>query len=366
MADIKEMIQMKKRHFDVETDGFYGSYWKCKTGSDCAMIAMIGDDPEDYLARTSVKWLHKLGVNVMTMSPGKKDYGHHNYPLERIEKAINWLKAHGDQKIGIVGASTTGTLALTAASYFEDITLTIGLTPSDFIWQGFMQGKKDGCKEWPIEGESLFSYKGEPLPYMPFCYKHPDYWHVIKKETKRTGDMINSRKLFDDSEKAHPITEDEMIKIEKIHGTLLLIGAEDDVLWDTAKYIRRMKQRIHLLGMADTVQLGMLIGAAAGMAFCNFIIYILHLFLSFKFGLGLSLFWGVFESLQCILYSNIELKGLARYIPFAWSMNWVQDILSRQIFNYGTEKIWIAALTTGGLLLTLLWFSHWEGRKNYE
>ena len=55
MADIKVMIQMKKRHFDVETDGFYGSYWKCKTGSDCAMIAMIGDDPEDYLARISMK-----------------------------------------------------------------------------------------------------------------------------------------------------------------------------------------------------------------------------------------------------------------------------------------------------------------------
>ena len=33
---------MKKRHFDVESDGFYGAYWKCKTGSDCAMIAMIG------------------------------------------------------------------------------------------------------------------------------------------------------------------------------------------------------------------------------------------------------------------------------------------------------------------------------------
>ena len=75
---------------------------KCKSDSDCAMIAMIGDDSEDYLARTSVKWLHKLGVNVMTMSPGKKDYGHHNYPLERIEKAIDWLKAHGNQKIGIV------------------------------------------------------------------------------------------------------------------------------------------------------------------------------------------------------------------------------------------------------------------------
>ena len=56
--------------------------------------------------------------------------------------------------------------------------------------------------------------------------------------------MINSKKLFDDSEAAHPITEEEIIKIEKIHGTLLLIGAEDDVLWDTAKYIRRMELRM--------------------------------------------------------------------------------------------------------------------------
>lgn len=241
---------MKKIHLEVHTDGFYGDYWKCKTDSDCAMI---GDDSQDYLARTSVKWLQKLGLNVMTMSPAKKDYGHHNYPLERIENAIRWLKVHGNKKVGIVGASTTGTLALTAASYFEDITLTIGLTPSDFIWQGFMQGKKDGCKEWPIEEESLFSYRGKPLPYMPFCYKHPQYWHVIEQETKRTGDMINSRKLFDDSEAVHPILEEEKIKIEKIHGKLLLIGAEDDVLWNTAKYIRRMEEREHICKLEAVV-----------------------------------------------------------------------------------------------------------------
>lgn len=244
---------MKRIQFEVHTEGFYGAYWKCNMDSDCAIIAMIGDDCQDYLARTSVKWLHKQGVNVMTMSPGKKDYGHHNYPLERIENAIRWLKAHGNKRIGIVGASTTGTLALTSASYFKDITLTIGLTPSDFIWQGFVQGKKDGCKEWPVENESLFSYRGRPLPYMPFCYKHPQYWHVIEQETKRTGDMINSRKLFDDSEAVHPILEEEKIKIEKIHGKLLLIGAEDDVLWDSAKYIRRMEKREHICKLEAVV-----------------------------------------------------------------------------------------------------------------
>lgn len=63
---------MNKKHFYTEKDGFYGVCWQCKKESDCAMIAMIGDDSEDYLARTSVKWLHKFGLNVMTMSPAKK------------------------------------------------------------------------------------------------------------------------------------------------------------------------------------------------------------------------------------------------------------------------------------------------------
>lgn len=45
---------MKKIHFETETDGFYGAYWKCKNNSDTAMILMIGDDPEDYRARSGV------------------------------------------------------------------------------------------------------------------------------------------------------------------------------------------------------------------------------------------------------------------------------------------------------------------------
>ena len=123
---------------------------------------------------------------------------------------------------------------------------------------------------------------------------------------------------------------------------------------------------IHFLRTANTVPLSMLVRAAAGMAFYNFIIYALHLFLSFRFGLGISLFWGVFESLQCILYSNIELSGMGRYIPFAWSMNWVHDVMNDKLSVHVTEWIWIAVFTIGGVLLTLLWFSHWEGRKNYE
>ena len=62
---------MKHIHFDVGSDGFYGAYWARKDGSGCTVIAMLGDDPEDYMARSAVKWLLRLGVNVLTMSPGK-------------------------------------------------------------------------------------------------------------------------------------------------------------------------------------------------------------------------------------------------------------------------------------------------------
>ena len=232
---------MKHIHFEVKTGGFYGAYWKNKKETNSAIIAMLGDDAEDYMAKSCVKWLMKKGVNVLTMSPGKKNYSHHNYPLERVEKAIELLKNNGNKKIGIVGGSTTGTLALTAASYFPDITLTMAMTSSDFIWQGFEQGKKDGCREWPVEGESLFSYCGKPLPYMPFCYKHPEYWQVVKSESKKSGNMIDSKKIFDDSEEAHPSTEDEFIKIENIKGKLLMIGAEDDCLWSAANTLKERK-----------------------------------------------------------------------------------------------------------------------------
>ena len=157
---------MKHIHFDPEPNGFYGAYWPCQ-GADCAVIAMLGDDPEDHMARSAVKWLLGQGVSVLTMSPAKKDYSHHNYPLEHVEAAIAWLTAHGNRKVGIAGASTTGTLALTAAAYFPALTLTIAMTASDFVWQGFAQGDRDGCKEWPIPGESLFSYQGKPLPTCP-------------------------------------------------------------------------------------------------------------------------------------------------------------------------------------------------------
>lgn len=228
----------------VENDGYNGVYWRDPKGSRCCVIAMLGDDTKDLMAKGGVKWLQKRGFNVLTMSPAKKDYGHHNYPLERFEKAIAFLKSVGNEKIGIVGASTTGMLALVAAACFPDITMTIAVSPSDFVMEGFYQDGRDGAHERPGDGESSVSYHGEPLPYLPYAYRHPEYWQKLSAEARRRGAMVASRDMFDESEKRHPLREEEKIRVENIKGQIVLLGAEDDVLWDTCKYIRRMAQRL--------------------------------------------------------------------------------------------------------------------------
>lgn len=124
------------------------------------------------------------------------------------------------------------------------ISLTIAMTPCDFIMEGFVRDGKDGMKERPADGESTVTVGGKPLPYLPYAYRHPEYWQMIQREAKAGGDMVASRKLFEESERLHPVREEEKIRVENIQGRILFVGAEDDVLWDTCKFIRRMDERL--------------------------------------------------------------------------------------------------------------------------
>lgn len=245
---------MKKQVFNAEKDGFCSAWYANPAGSKRGMILMLGDSAEDRMAVCSAKWLHENGCHVMAMSADKKDYGHHNYPLERFGKAIDYMKAQGCEELGIIGASTTGMLALVAASYYPELTLTIAFSPSDFVMEGFYQDGKDGMRERPGDNESSVTWQGKPLPYLPYAYRHPEYWQKIKEESKAGGDFIASRKLFDESERRHPLQEEEKIKVERIKGRIICIGAEDDVLWDTCKYIRRMEERLSTLPHESNIE----------------------------------------------------------------------------------------------------------------
>ena len=126
-------------------------------------------------------------------------------------------------KIGIIGASTTGMMALLAASYYPEITLTIAVSPSDFVMEGFYQDGKDGMHERPGDNESTVTWQGKPLPYLPYAYRHPEYWQQIKADSKAGGDMIASRRMFDESERRHPLQEEEKSKSKGSKGRSSLL-----------------------------------------------------------------------------------------------------------------------------------------------
>ena len=236
---------MTREYFSIERDGFYGTYYPCRSGSEYMVIMQIGDNTDDILAKAGVKFAHELGVNVLAMSPDRGSYAFHDFPIERYGMAIEEGRKRGNCHFAIMGASTTGMTSLVAASYYPEITLTIALTPSDWIMEGYYRGKRDGCGEWPGNGrESTLSWKGRPLPFMPFSKRHPDYYQSVVEEGKRNGDMFRSRPLFDESEGMCTDMEACRVRTEDIKGHVVFVGAEDDALWDTCRYIRRIDEHL--------------------------------------------------------------------------------------------------------------------------
>lgn len=211
--------------------------------SDAAVILLLGSGGSSVLTKGVAKWLTTRGTNALCLGP-ENGSGYHSFPLENVEEAIRFLKEQGNRKIGILGASITSIPALISAARFPEISLTVAVTPCDFVLQGFSKEKRDGCAEWPVEGESMLTWRGEPLPYVPYAYKHPQYWQVVTEETKGSGSLLSSQRLFRDTEARAELTDAVMIPVENIRGRLMLIGCEDDCLWPTAHYIRRMDERL--------------------------------------------------------------------------------------------------------------------------
>ena len=234
---------MKKQFFNVDDDGFYGVLHPHQTSTGCVAIMITGESVEDHTAKTWVKWLQRQGMAVLSMAHSQKNGGHLNFPLETFGHALALLKDRGFTKFAVIGGATTAMLALTAASYYPDFTLTVAFSPTDFVLEGYYRDEENNLKERPGDGESSIQLNGEPLPYLPYAYRHPEYWQKLEWEARETGNKMASRMLMDQSEQLHPLTEAEMIKIENISGKMVLIGAEDDCMWDTCKYIRRMSAR---------------------------------------------------------------------------------------------------------------------------
>ena len=228
--------------------GFRGVFYECDKVSAPCFLILMGDDEKDLMNTSCARWLrdvhhcHALSIGIRQEEGG--DTGLHGWPLEHIEAAVSWLNKRKITKTGIIGISMQASLALTAASLIPELSLVLALSPNDFVPWGFYQGKikNSAHGEWP-SGTSAFSWRGKELPFQPAGLEKEAYWAMFCREKKKHHE-IHTRSIFDYSETVHPVKEDCFIPVEAIQGKLILAGAEDDVMWDAGKYIRRMEQRL--------------------------------------------------------------------------------------------------------------------------
>ena len=167
-------------------------------------------------------------------------------PLERIERALRWLRDHPrvaarDGRVAVVGASKGAELALVLAATFPElIGPVVAYTPSSVVWAGidFSAGPE-------APPRSSWSRAGKPLEFVTFP---PG---AAPAHTERGLSLTPLHESALDG-----VTADDaaMIPIERATGPVLLISGGDDRMWPASRMSRMLVDRARRFGRANLVR----------------------------------------------------------------------------------------------------------------
>ena len=186
-----------------------------------------------------------------------------NIPLEYFQNAMQWLKKQpeaNENQLALFGSSRGGELVLLLASTFpKEVNTVIACVPSNIVYSGF-----------PKATEPAWTYKNSPVPFIP-SPSLEDIDSAVKK-----GKVAFHKGTFEDAweitphflygmEKFHKAIEAATIPVEKIRCPILIFSGEDDKLWPSSLYGKRIME--HLDKKQSTIKRKHLNFAHTGHAF---------------------------------------------------------------------------------------------------
>lgn len=194
-AHIKRIRQNSDvRKIQVSESGLVGYFFVPNKGEqNPGLIVLGGSDGSVDVLKSSLLASHgyaTLAIAYFGSSPLPKDLS--EIPLEYFETAIAWLKSQeavDGEKIGVVGTSRGGELALLLGATFPEIKAVVGYGASGLVMGGYGRTGANPKAAW--------TYKGEPIPFYV------------------SEDNI----------------DEAAIPVERINGPVLLISGKDDQVW---------------------------------------------------------------------------------------------------------------------------------------
>ena len=162
-------------------------------------------------------------------------------PVETVSRGIDWLVTRPEvdpARIGLLGTSKGGELALLAASHEPRIRATAAVVPSPYVWFSLAFGFGPETSSWTAGGV--------PVPYIP----SDPVADMAVGRAFMTGGTLSYRDTFDASFAAAStaVRERAIIPVEKIAGPVLCIAGGDDREWNSEDACRIVHDRRHAAG----------------------------------------------------------------------------------------------------------------------
>ncbi|HXZ08304.1 MAG TPA: acyl-CoA thioesterase/bile acid-CoA:amino acid N-acyltransferase family protein [Paraburkholderia sp.] len=132
-----------------------------------------------------------------------------NIPLEYFGEAIEWTMKRPEilpTHIGVMGTSRGGELALQLGSMYPEIKAVVAYVPANVRYAACCGG---------TEVPYAWTWHGQPLPYMNM------------RNRNDPTDLVNAE-----------------IPVERTQGPILMIGAEDDGVWESSRMVDEAAGRL--------------------------------------------------------------------------------------------------------------------------
>ena len=242
---------MRHEDFNLAEHGFVGHLAEPDTGSDRAVIVIMGGEQSLLPGIKFAERFADFGITGLAVSlfgaeglPDSPD----RIPLELIEAAVRFLREVKEiPHMSIYGQSMGSIFAALAAEKFGIFDNLILVSPTHVPFEGTLRDKKT------MTGHSVATWRGEELPFVKVDFTK---WKAGKYQKHSaagypvTGMWCAYHEAYRDRE----IVRCAMLHPEKSDARILMIAGAMDEAWPSADSVRRLQNALREAGYTKEVK----------------------------------------------------------------------------------------------------------------